>query len=245
MDDEEGGSMSARRRERLWRAVVDHAVTREQQGWAHAVCAVCVATLDTVDAAALTLRARSRAQEMLAATDARARGLEETLLTLGEGPGVEAFERGTPVLVADIAVEHSRWPVFAEAALRLGTPAVFAFPLQVGAIRFGTLTFYRHRPGRLPSGDLSNAALLSELATTVLLEQSESDIKNMLDWARPVGSHQDLNIATGMIAGRLRISLDDAYARLRGYAFAADRSVLDVARDVVRRRIDLSDFPRR
>ena len=42
-----------------------------------------------------------------------------------------------------------RWPVFAPAARQAGAAAVFAFPLQVGAIRAGVMGLYRERPGPL------------------------------------------------------------------------------------------------
>jgi AmiR/NasT family two-component response regulator len=52
-------------------------------------------------------------------------------------------------------------------------------------------------------------------------------------------SYQDVNMATGMLAAQLRISLEDAFARLRAHAFSSGRSVLDVARDLLERRIPL------
>lgn len=237
--------MTGERRERLWASIADHTVTPDHRGWAEAVCAVCVATLATVEAAALTLRAKPRVQEMLAASDGWSAKLEETQYTLGEGPGIQAFVDGSPVLAEDLTAEQARWPVFVEAALGLDASAVFAFPLQVGAIRIGTLNMYRHRPGRLPIDALTDSALLADLATTALLKHADAAENDALDWARPIGSHQNINVATGMLAARLNISLDDAFARLRGHAFADDRSILDVALDVVERRLDLGRFSER
>ena len=60
-------------------------------------------------------------------------------LTLGEGPGQDAAEASGPVLASDLgdAGAARRWPLFAAAACEAGAAAVFAFPLQVGAIRAG------------------------------------------------------------------------------------------------------------
>lgn len=52
-------------------------------------------------------------------------------------------------------------------------------------------------------------------------------------WAHRAVVHQ----ATGMIAVQLDSSLDDAIARLRSEAFAGRRSLYDLARDVVARRV--------
>jgi hypothetical protein len=223
--------------------MAEQAIVPGPSGWAAAVCAVGVSVLATIEAAAVTLRTTSRAQEMLAATDDWSARLEETQYTLGEGPSVEAFGTGGPVLVTDLTSEQTRWPVFAEAALSAGASAMFAFPLQVGAIRLGTLDLYRRRPGGLPPAELTDAVVLADLATTALLEEAVAAERAGEDWVRPVSSYQDMSVATGMIAATLHISLDDAFARLRGRAFAEDRSVLDVARDVVRRRITLGRFP--
>ncbi|GAA4364718.1 hypothetical protein GCM10023088_09310 [Actinomadura verrucosospora] len=46
------------------------------------------------------------------------------------------------MLVADVSspAGASRWPVFAPVAAAAGVRAMFASPLQAGAIRLGTLT---------------------------------------------------------------------------------------------------------
>lgn len=237
--------MSGQRRERLWRSIADHTVTSGDHGWAEGVCAVCVAAVGSVEAATLTLRAKPRAQELLASSDEWSARLEETQFTLGEGPGVQAYVDGVPVLVDDLRAEQARWPVFAEAALRMDAAAVFAFPLQVGAIRIGALNLYRRMPGRLPHDDLADAALLADLATIALVKHTDATESGGLDWARPIGSYQDVNIATGMLAARLDICLDDAFARLRARAYADERSVVDVARDMVDRRTEIDHFPER
>ena len=69
--------MTGQRRERLWQSIADHNASPGHRGWAEAVCAVCVAALVSAEAAALTLRAKPRAQEMLAASDGWSAKLEE------------------------------------------------------------------------------------------------------------------------------------------------------------------------
>jgi AmiR/NasT family two-component response regulator len=52
-------------------------------------------------------------------------------------------------------------------------------------------------------------------------------------WAHRAAVHQ----ATGMVAVQLGVGLAEAIARLRARAFGSERSVYDVAIDVVERRI--------
>jgi AmiR/NasT family two-component response regulator len=79
--------------------------------------------------------------------------------------------------------------------------------------------------------------MVADLATYALLEQN--DTADMDDQLRMTLSYQDVNMATGMLAAQLRIGLEDAFARLRAHAFASGRSVLEVARDLLARRIPL------
>jgi AmiR/NasT family two-component response regulator len=53
----------------------------------------------------------------------------------------------------------------------------------------------------------------------------------------PAHSRAEIHQATGMVLAQLGISARDALARLRAYAFAEQRLLSDVARDVVSRRL--------
>ncbi|CCH32576.1 GAF and ANTAR domain-containing protein [Actinosynnema sp. NPDC047251] len=230
--------LDGQRRDRLARMVAESVVSPGRAGWARALCEVCVRALAGVDAAAMSLRSDHRAQELLGASDRWAGVLEEAQYTVGEGPGVEAFATGGPVLVADLSAYRAKWPGFADLAEDEGLAAVFAFPLQLGGIRLGTLDLYRRRPGGLSSEVVADAAVLADLTVLSLLDHSGATDGEV----RVEVSYQDVNIATGMLSAQLRISLEDAFARLRAHAFANRRSVLDVARDVLARRLPLDQL---
>ena len=231
--------LDGQRRDRLARVIAEHVAAPDTLGWARALCAACVRTVTGVDDAALTLRSEGRAQELLAASSPWAATLEEIQYTVGEGPGAEAFSTGGPVLVADLGAQRGRWPGFADLGEDSGLAAVFAFPLQIGGIRLGTLDLYRHRPGGLPPDAVADAAVLADLAVLVLLDRSGTTGDEGL---RVEVSYQDVNVATGMLSAQLRISLEDSFTRLRAHAFATGRSVLEVARDVLERRLSLDQL---
>jgi hypothetical protein len=235
--------MAGQRWERLFRAVLDaHSAADTRNGWSQAVCQVCVTLLTLVDAAAVTLRTETRAEELHGASDEWAASLEQVQYVLGEGPGVAAFAGGGPVLVDDMTAQHARWPAFANAAQEAGAVAAFAFPLQNGAIRVGTLDLYGRQPGLLSSEDLGDAAALADLTASILREQFDAAERAGEEAPRPLMSYQDVSIATGMLAVRLQISLDDAFAQLRAYAYSENRSLLEVARAVIERRIALDQL---
>jgi AmiR/NasT family two-component response regulator len=54
-------------------------------------------------------------------------------------------------------------------------------------------------------------------------------------------SRREVHQATGMILAQMRVTPADALLVLRGHAFASGRTVLEVAADVIDRRLDFSD----
>ncbi|NKY85354.1 ANTAR domain-containing protein [Nocardia veterana] len=126
--------------------------------------------------------------------------------------------------------------MLAQEASRLGVGAAIALPLRVGGLRIGSLDLYRREPGNVSGQVEADATLLADLIGYTLVE----DFALREPGEDPLATtHRDVNIATGMIAGRLGISLDEAFVRLRAYAFAAERPLPEVARAVLERRVDL------
>lgn len=173
--------------------------------------------------------------------------LEEVEFTLGEGPGQDCVAAGLPVLVADLPAAVSRWPAFTPAAMDLGVRAVFALPLRIGAISVGSLLAYRHTLGPLRDGQLVDAVALADTLTALLLRRATDEPPRPAaeggrpgrGWAPPETHRLEVHQATGMVSVQLGVSLAEALVLLRAHAFAADRSMNDVAADVVARRLRL------
>jgi GAF domain-containing protein len=233
--------VEGQRRDLLWQIIAESVEAPAAEGWAAAVCMACISVLPGVDGAALTVRADA-VQETWGVSDEWVGELEQLQFTVGEGPGFEAFATSGPVLVPDLGADSGRWPGFVQAALPVGVAAMFAFPLQLGAIRLGLLDLYRRRPGRLSSRELTDAAVLANLATAAVLEQARQDkAAGDSDLSRFSGPYHDVSIATGMVAAQLEIGLAEALVRLRSRAFAEDRSVHELARDVLVHKIHFDD----
>lgn len=206
------------------------------------VCAAAVAGVG-VDGAGVTVMISATLRDTVHATDRVASELEEWQLAFGQGPGVDSFAVGGPVLVVDLDAPRysTRWSAFTPAALASGARAVFALPLQVGAIRLGVLDLYRTRPGPLSSSELADALVFADVAGMLLLDEAagtQAD-ESELTWQRgdPTAHHAQVHQATGMILAQLGISAEAAFARLRAHAFADERRLGDVARDIIGRRL--------
>jgi hypothetical protein len=203
---------------------------------------MCVAAVYALPAsgAGVSLMADHGARGFAAASDRSSQQLEELQFTLGEGPCMDAFATGRPVLIPDINEGvMTRWPMYAPAVHDRGVRAVFAFPLQVGASRVGVLDVFRDQPGSMTADELSQAMTFADIALTMVLDgQARAPAGGV-----PEGFHEapgfraEIAQAQGMIMVQLGVSITEALVRLRAYAYAEGRLVGDVARDVVARRV--------
>lgn len=201
-----------------------------------ALCRAAAVRL-AVDGASVTAVGGPAVSEPLSATDELSARLEELLVTTGEGPGAEDFMFGSPMLIPDLEPVTARWPGFAPAAVAVGARALFAFPLQAGAIRAGVLSLYRAQPGPLTPQQLADALVFADIALQLLLD-SYAGISGSAEY-RPLDglsdSRAEVYQATGMISVQLGVSLEEAFVRLRAHAFAGGTPLDDVAGDVVKR----------
>ena len=161
----------------------------------------------------------------------------------------------------------SRWPMFATAvAEQTDVRALFALPLQLSNFNLGVIDLYRTVPGPLRRHELRDVLAAIDIATLMLLavsvqandvdagdgEQSadrhpdEGDTDNGREraseseeewWEGLSSNRTEVHQATGMIVAQLGVPAQDAFVRLRAYAFAAARPLADVARDVVARQL--------
>ena len=121
----------------------------------------------------------------------------------------------------------------------MGVRAVFALPLQVGAIRLGVIDLHRGRPGPLAREQIDNAFLLADTACALLIDSSDETmpIHHGREPEQARLQHPEVHQATGMIMVQLNVTAAVALLRLRAFAYAHDRRLRDVARDVVARRL--------
>lgn len=165
--------------------------------------------------------------------------IEELQFVLGEGPCLAAYDSGRPVLVPDLATAgRTMWPGYAPAAQAHGVEAVFAFPLQVGDSRLGALDVYQASAGPLLERAVAAATDFAQVAMQTLLRaHDESDDEDAAPVEEVLAGRPDVYQAQGMLTIQLGVGLDEAMSRLRAYAFANERRIVDVAADIVARRL--------
>jgi hypothetical protein len=189
-----------------------------------------------ISGAGIALMTDSGPAGTVAATDQLASLMEDLQFTLGEGPCVDSSLWGRPVLQPDLATTGpARWPGFSAGALEAGIGAVFALPLRVGGIRLGVLDLYRDHPGALTPRELTEALAHADAATAILLHlQARTPANGTGSGLIPViEDHAAVHQATGIVSVQADVTLTEALVLLRARAFAADRPVVALSRDVV------------
>jgi hypothetical protein len=222
------------------RQILADVAAGEGGGLPERLCRACAVAIP-VSGVGLALMIATGHGGTITATDGAAAVMEDLQQAVGEGPCVDASRDGRPVLQSDLAATGaSRWPGFTAGALEAGIAAVFAFPLQVGAIRLGVLDLYRDTTGSLDRPQLVEALAFAEAATTILLHLQDrvaSDHQLHPRLAEAVESRREIHQATGMITVQAAVGLTEALLLLRAYAYSSERPLIDVAKDVVARRL--------
>jgi GAF domain len=236
-------------REEERRARIMAAVTEQdaRAGPGELVQRLCRFAVDemALSGCALVLMSGVESASVLAGAGRHARTITGLQMELGEGPCLQAHASGVPVLLPDLAAGNAgRWPAFSAAALAAGVHAEFSLPLTVGGPGgIGTLDLCRDRPGMLSDEDLADALVAADIARDAVLYQPYgSGGPEMAGLLAAAGADRIvIHQATGMIAAQLDDSIANALARLRAAAFAGGRSVYDIAREVVERRVRFDD----
>lgn len=176
----------------------------------------------------------------LCTTDEVSNLIEQLQFTLGEGPCVDAHQKNQVVLEPDLSDPVTpRWMAFTPPAVEAGVLAVFAFPLQVGAVRLGALDVYRDAPGPLSDDQHADGLGMADVIANWVLDMQAlappGSVAEELE--RDADFHFVVHNAAGAVSVQLGVSVTEALIRLRAYAFSNNRLLRDVADDVVARRL--------
>lgn len=210
------------------------------------LCEACVDLFD-VDAAAISLIFDGASSGTLGSSGAPARAYDELQFTFGEGPCLDSVAGRTPIVVVDLAdPEEVRWPAYGPALLSHQIRCVTAVPIVIAGEFVGALDLFRARPGPLLGEDFVGAVAAAELSAIPVLDLMGGDLQAAVAdpssnaWAElNTLSRAEVSQATGMLVAQLGTEPAEALVRLRAHAYATGRSVTDVARDILDRRVNL------
>jgi GAF domain len=193
-----------------------------------------------VDGASVTLMVDGEHRGSLGASDDAMALVEDLQFTLGEGPCYDACRTGRAVLEPELGrADGSAWPAFAPPALHAGVAAVFAFPLQAAGVCLGAVDLYNRKEGDLEEGQLDEARAIAEVVSQLVLAVQSDAAPGSLAVAfeAAIDARAVVHQAAGMLSVQLVLPVAEALVRLRARAYALERLVNDVARDVIGRAL--------
>jgi transcriptional regulator with GAF, ATPase, and Fis domain len=194
----------------------------------------CVEVLE-VDAAGLMLVAPDGDLRVMASSSETMRVLELFELQSEEGPCLDCYRTGQPVLNQDLAAANGRWPRFAAEALAAGFQSVHALPMRLRGTVIGALNLFHVLPGEMQDADIEAAQALADVATIGILQHRAALDANVVNdqLNNALNSRIVIEQAKGMIAERESLGMDQSFARLRSHARGHNLRLVDVAHAVI------------
>lgn len=205
------------------------------------LCSPLRAAVSMPGAVVSTLGSPMGSQTVCASTTLGAR-IDEVQIDLGEGPSWEALRTRRPVAASDLQLDGgTEWPGAWAALRELDVGSLYAFPLYVGTVGIGSIALYSLVARELSGTDIDGLSKLAVIVSGTLLRRALSRLDAGDDEAADEPySRRQVHQATGMVAARNRIGVDDALVLLRGHAYAAGVPVREIAAEVIARRLDLT-----
>jgi len=194
----------------------------------------CVDVLD-VEAAGLMLVAPDGDLRVMASSSEAMRLLELFELQAQEGPCLDCYRTGKPVMNQELAVANGRWPRFAPEALAAGFHSVHALPMRLRGTIIGALNLFHGEPGEMRRADIDSAQALADVATIAILQHRaalEAQILNE-QLHHALNSRIVIEQAKGIIAERQHLDMEQAFSTLRSQARNHNRPLVEVAEAVI------------
>ena len=198
------------------------------------LAARCIEILD-VAAAGLMLPQTNGELGIVASSSEAMHVLETFEAQSNEGPCLDCYRSGQPIVNLDLATAHSRWPRFTPRALAAGFRSVHALPMHVRSETIGALNLFRAHEGRMDESDVNAAQSLADIASIAILQyRADLDLRALNDQLNfALNSRIVIEQAKGIVGEKCRIEMAQAFSLLRTYARSNGRRLADVARDII------------
>jgi hypothetical protein len=181
--------------------------------------------------------------QMIAASSEQAQLLELFQLQNREGPCLDCYRTGQPVVHPDLATVNP-WPRFGAVALKAGLPSVHAFPMRLRERVVGTLNLFMGQVGPLSAADIIAAQALAHAASIAVLHDNAAlDSRIMVgQFQHALNSRVAIEQAKGALAERAGITMDEAFARLRRHARSHNLKLSSLAVSLVERTLSEAEL---
>ena len=196
------------------------------------------------DAAGLMLANQQGHLEVVAASSEEAWLLELFELQSSQGPCMDCFTTGEPLVNVDVSQMRARWPLFAEAAAVAGYRSAHALPLRLRGTIIGAMNLFTTTELPLTVDDVSVGQGMADIATIGLLQQRRAVEQDVLTEQLQTALNTRIMIeqAKGMLAERADVTLGRAFVMMRERARLTQRSLTEVATSVLDGTVTINEL---
>lgn len=186
-------------------------------------------------AAGLMLSGQDGTLHHVGASSEDARLLELFQLQNFEGPCLDAYRSGHPVVVPHLEESSDRWPSFVPRALAAGMASVYAFPMRLRSQVIGGLNIFQTRRQEISADEERVLQSLADLATIALIQERAVARAEVLteQLQGALNSRIVVEQAKGAVARTFGVTPHQAFELLRSYARHERRLLTEVAHEVV------------
>ena len=197
--------------------------------------------LTDADAAGIMLADQRGGLEVLAASSHAAELVELFELQQQEGPCLEAYRSGEPVIKSDVPEMLAAWPTFTPRLARAGFSSAQAIPMRLRETVIGALNVFTVSPGALSDDDMKLGRALADVATVGILQQRVISARDLLaeQLQGALNSRVLIEQAKGVLAGTSGLSVDQAFVLMRSHSRTTGTHLRAVADDIISGRIRL------
>jgi GAF domain-containing protein len=162
----------------------------------------------------------------------------------GDGPCLDAFRTGAPVLIPSTATD-TQWPAFSRTAADHGIRSTLSLPLSNGHETFGALNLYAEVEDAFSPATIEAAGQFVAQAAFVLANaQAYWDARTLSEGLRAAMEHRaTIEQAKGILMARSTMTPDQAIEILKRASQRGNRKLRDIAADVVARAQRAHDDP--
>lgn len=146
--------------------------------------------------------------------------LELLQLESSEGPCLDCYRTGEPVIVPELGAAIDRWPNFAPRALETGIRSVHAFPLRLRDRVIGAMNVFDRQPGTLGVEETRVARALADVAAIAIIQEQAVTRAEVLNEQLQAALNSRIVIeqAKGAVARSFNVSVDQAFEIIRARA---------------------------
>jgi GAF domain-containing protein len=195
----------------------------------HGVTAAAVDLIDGADCADVLLVRDADDFQSLAPTRQLGIDVDTIQKRFWEGPCLDAAE-GDALVRCDDLHDESRWPRFAQEAVKLGVQAMMSFQLYTHDNRKGALNLFALQPNAFTAKDQAVGAMLATHAATALIAHDREQ-----QFQAALASRDTIGQAKGMIMERFAVEATRAFDLLKKLSQDSNTPLIDIAAGLVAR----------